>query len=175
MTTKDTSLKTNLPYVKNIEDAKLFYSKGEEFSSGTSRSRDRYVTPKTIDESRPEYAVPTYGRYQEQQHLVMDACNLAYKRNSLVRSVIDLISEWATDGIKIVASDPKQQELFDAWSARVKTATVSEQFCRWLAKSGNVVVRRRWGTSRRKRIPVSYVFYDPATSEIYSTHLSSAA
>ena len=166
MATKDTSLKTNLPYVKNIEDAKLFYSKGEEFSSGTSRSRDRYVTPKKIDESRPEYAVPTYGRYQEQQHLVMDACNLAYKRNSLVRSVVDLISEWATDGIKIVSSDPKQQELFDAWSARVKTATVSEQFCRWLAKSGNVVVRRRWGTSRRKRIPVSYVFYDPATIEL---------
>jgi hypothetical protein len=153
----------------------IFHSNAVDHSKNMSHSRridrDRYVTKQKVDEKRPEYAIPAYGRYQGDQQNIIEYCNLAYKQNALVRSVIDLMSEWATDGLKIVADNDKDQAIFDAWSNRIRLMTTAEQFCRWIGKAGNVVVRRRWGTSKRKRIPLSYVFYDPVTIELVGDFL----
>lgn len=153
----------------------IFYTNAVEHSKNVSQARridrDRYVTKQKVDEKRPEYSIPAYGRYQGDQQNIIEVCNLAYKQNALIRSVIDLMSEWAVDGLKIVADNEKDQAIFDAWSNRVRLLTISEQFCRWLGKAGNTVVRRRWGTSKRKRIPLSYVFYDPTTIELVGDFL----
>jgi hypothetical protein len=177
MEDKDTSLSTNFAaYAQDDASAKAFYARAEDnMAEGALRSRDRSLTHDKYYETRPDEKVPVYGRYQQSQHIIIDACNQAYKTNPLIRSVIDLMAEWAVDGVKVVSVDGKNQDVFDAWETRIKLHDVSEQFCRWLAKSGNVVVRRKWGTARRRKIPVGYAFYDPSSVELIGDFLGTVA
>lgn len=130
-----------------------------------SMSREIY------DKYRPEEAVPEWGDQYSQQD-IMKSCTKIYRRVGVVRNTIDAMSEWIADGIHLTYSAPAGQKFLDDWSIKVGLKDRVERFANWILRSGNVVVRRRFGRLRGKNIPVGYIFYDPSFVEIKGEYLA---
>lgn len=142
---------------------------------------------------RPNEAVP------KKQKEIISFCMEAYRRVGIVRNVIDLMADFAVQGIKIVHPNKKKQRLLRAWAERVQLKEKSERFVNILLRAGNVVVRR--GTARltsseeekmaaqatkleadtpseeslsihRRVIPMKYTFLNPASLEIIGGDLA---
>jgi len=127
------------------------------------------------DHYRPNEAIPgAGGSSQESQHQIMSACKMAYESVGVLRTVIDLMSDFGVDGIKIEHVDAIPQAFYTAWSKKIGLKERSERFLNWLFKSGNVVVRRQYASmsmpkvrgAQNLNIPIRYVFYDPATIKL---------
>lgn len=120
---------------------------------------------------RPEEVIPN-GRSQGDLQRVMVLCRQAYEKCGLVHSVIDMMSEFAAEGITIAHEDPKIEAWYNEWRQKVDLEDRAERFASWLCKAGNVVVHRRMGTmtplrgSRTYTIPIGYIFYDPSTVDV---------
>jgi len=133
---------------------------------------------------RPNEYIPT-GKDQHDLREIMRMCTSAYERVGVIRSVIDMMSEFGAEGIEIIHPDAGPNEFYKAWSKKVKLEDRAERFLNWLFKSGNLVARRKFGTIKRQelgsikqseliedltkasgRIPLEYVFYDPSTIEL---------
>ena len=131
---------------------------------------------------RPNEAVPKVVT-QEDYRKVMVLCKAAYERVGIVRSVIDMISEFAADGIEIIHEDEGPDIFWKAWQKKIKLSDRCERLANWVCKSGNVVIRRVDGkvkTTELKsitnktsaNIPIQYVFYDPSTIEIIGGYIA---
>jgi hypothetical protein len=159
-------------------------------------SRNIQVRPpyerKHYEQFRPNERIPE-GRTQEEQREIMMACIAAYERVGVIRSVIDMMSEFAAEGVDIIHEEEGPHQFYQNWKRKVNLEDRVERFLSWLFKSGNVIVRRKFGqldtTEIRKmrrgiaelkekngttaaiaiepgRIPLEYVFYNPATIEL---------
>ncbi len=73
---------------------------------------------------------------------VMSACNRAYKRVGIVRNVIDLMADFATQGIDLYHPNEKIEEFYREWFRRVRGRERSERFLNYLYRIGNVVCKR---------------------------------
>lgn len=134
---------------------------------------------------RPDERIPV-GNTQEDYRKIMKLCKSAYERIGVIRSVIDLMSEFTIKGIEIVHPDEGPNNFYKAWFTKVKLEDRSERFASWFYKSGQAVVRRKFGqlsdsqvrqmrrteaedlkdNGVKGRIPLEYVFYDPSTVEV---------
>lgn len=131
---------------------------------------------------RPNEYIPN-GSTQEELRQIMDMCTSAYERVGVIRSVIDMMSEFGAEGVEIIHPDAGPNEFYKAWSKKVHLEDRCERFLSWLFKSGNVVVRRKYGTIKKQdmssikrselieevkegRIPLEYLFYKPSTIEL---------
>lgn len=136
---------------------------------------------------RPDENIPQ-AISQENYRQIMVKCNNAYKRVGIIRSVIDLMAEFAVKGLEIVSEDDGPNKFWHAWFAKVNMDDRSERFASWLLRGGNAVVRRVFGqltinqinvmkrqnvlaadlpnNNQLGRIPVQYILYDPATIEL---------
>lgn len=136
-------------------------------------SRDVY------ESFRPNEVVPD-AVTQEDYRKIMILCKMAYERVGLIRSVIDMMSEFAAEGVEIVHPDPVMDKFWKTWSSKISLEDRTERFLNWLYKSGNTVVRRQMGKIKandlRKldfsnavsdvSIPIQYIFYNPSTIEL---------
>lgn len=126
---------------------------------------------------RPSESIPL-PTTQENYRRIMYMCNAAYQRVGLVRSVIDMMSEFAAEGVEIIHPDAAPNEFYKAWSQKIKLENRVERFLSWYYKAGNVVLSRQFAklsnevvqeirkNDRGGRIPIDYVFYDPTTIEL---------
>jgi hypothetical protein len=138
----------------------------------------------TYEYFRPNESIPD-GNTQEDDRRIMSLCKAAYQRVGVIKSVVDMMSEFAAEGIEILHPDEEPNTFYKAWSKRINIEDRAERFLNWLYKSGNVAVRRNYGTiptaDLRKlskelndipsnydggRIPLEYLFYDPSTLEL---------
>lgn len=85
---------------------------------------------------RPQEAVPKHKK-----EIIM-FCMEAYRRVGIVRNIIDLMGDFAVQGIKIVHPDKTRQRMLRKWAKMVRFREVSERFANMLFRAGNVVVRR---------------------------------
>ncbi len=85
---------------------------------------------------RPEETVPIQSRR------IIAACMNAYKRNGIVRNVIDLMGDFTCQGIRILHPNKKIQEFYRQWARKIHLEERSERFCNYFYRIGNVVVRR---------------------------------
>lgn len=166
--------------------------RGTSMSNASFYNNDPGITVRpptgrdTYDYFRPNEAVPT-AHNQEDFRTIMRMCRSAYERVGVIRSVIDMMSEFAAEGVEIIHPDAEPNEFYKAWSKKIHLEDRAERFLNWAYKSGNVVVRRTYGTisgadvrKLRKdmtnyktevktagiRLPLSYIFYDPSTIEL---------
>ncbi len=134
---------------------------------------------------RPNEAVPN-GKRQGDYRRIISMCVAAYESVGVIKSVIDLMSEFSAEGIEIIHEDESPNEFYKAWSKKINLNDRAERYASWLFKGGNVVVRRQFGnvdtSSVRKLkvqkntvnaakinpgyIPLGYKFYNPAGIEI---------
>lgn len=116
------------------------------------------------EQFRPNEVIPDC-KTQDDQRKIMAMSNNFYKRNGIVRSVIDLQSEIAVAGLSLMSNDATTAAFYQAWEKRVGLRDRAEQFARWYLRCNNVVVHRRYGKLKRGKVPVNYFFYDPSTIE----------
>lgn len=142
------------------------------------------MTREAYEYFRPNERVPI-ATTQESYRTIMVLCRMAYERVGVIRSVVDMMSEFGADGIEVIHPDEGPNNFYKAWQKRVRLTDRTERFLSWFYKSGNVVIRRKFGkipnrdmnkvqkiltnvgdTPGTGRIPLDYTFYDPATIEL---------
>ena len=86
---------------------------------------------------RPSEAVPT------KQKRIMAACMNAYDRVGIIRNVVDLMSDFACQGLTLVHPNKTIEKFYRKWFNQVNGTDRSERFLNYLYRCGNVVVKRR--------------------------------
>jgi len=142
-----------------------------------------------------EYYRPS-GRIPTEHREIIQTCMASYDRVGIIRNVIDLMADFACQGIRLEHPNKSVENFYNRWFEKVKGKERSERFLNMLYRAGNVVVKRREGhitknqASRMKRaraaddikfeevsvrknyIPLKYSFISPTTVEIIGGELA---
>ena len=147
---------------------------------------------------RPPFARKDYTKFRPGEAIpsnpvdIMTACREAYESVGIIRSVIDLMTEIAIEGLEIVCEDDDVEKFYTNWAKKVSLTERAERFANHYLVEGNVAVRRKIGsietsevrkmkkaTSRKDRkqtqpgkIPLEYVFYDPQSISLIGGDLA---
>lgn len=146
------------------------------------------------DYFRPQESVP-----KEVKQIIRRA-DLIYQKIGLVKNVIDLMSDFASQGVNIVHPNTRIERFYKNWFNKVKGKDRSERFLNYLYRTANIVINRQTakiGTKTtkdmykataadlneqqiqqenlqlgKKVIPWRYTFIDPAYVEVAAGPLS---
>lgn len=118
---------------------------------------------------------------------IIELCMTAYSKVGIVRNVIDLMSDFACQGIRIQHPVKSQEKFLNKWFRKVRGKERSERFINLLYRSANVIVYsmngtvptkivKKWKSSKgnitiqeqvgkRLQIPLQYIFLNPSCVE----------
>jgi len=132
--------------------------------------------------------------------MILQRAERIYQRVGLVKNVIDLMGDFASQGIRLVHRNKRIERFYRRWFKKINGKDRSERFLNNLYKSGNVVLDRRTakisikaadslykalGTADmtlsdipeievdKREIPWKYTFIDPICVEVSAGALSS--
>lgn len=151
------------------------------------------LTRSDYDFFRPDEAVP-----REIKQIFM-AANDVYSRVGLVKNVIDLMGDFACQGIRLVHPNKRIEKFYRNWFEKVKGEDRSERFLNNLYKAGNIVINRQTAKVsvkvadslyrsiagpdlivnseeikvEKREIPWKYTFIDPTYVDVVGGSLSS--
>ena len=152
------------------------------------------LTRSDYDYFRPDEAVP-----REIKTIIRRAEDI-YQRVGLVKNVIDLMGDFASQGIRLVHKNKRIERFYRQWFKKIRGKDRSERFLNNLYKSGNVVINRQTGKLslkvadklynsiaspdlqiqdlsevqlEKREIPWVYTFIDPFLVDIAAGALSS--
>lgn len=112
---------------------------------------------RTFDDIMPgisiksQYAQSDYDYYRQNEATpqnprdIIEVCNRGYKKEGLVRNIIDLMAEFASKGVKIVCSDRKQEKFGQEWAKYVDVPGISERFLNLLYRLAHVPISITYG------------------------------
>lgn len=138
---------------------------------------------------RPPFTRKAWERFRPNERIphkddeVMTACREAYESVGLIRSVVDLMTEIAVEGLELVSDNESIENFFHQWSAKVNLKERAERFANYFVVEGNVAVGRKFesidtptvrrmkrdsanAADNKSKIPLDYVFYDPQTLQL---------
>lgn len=143
------------------------------------------------DSFRPDEARPT-----ETKNIIIQSDELYYSEG-LIRNIIDLMGDFACQGVRLVHPNKRIEKFFRNWFSRIDGKERSERFLNYLYRTGNVVVRKQtakintkveqdvfrsvaepdmqvetWEVASRE-IPWKYTFLHPATIVVIGGSLAS--
>lgn len=151
---------------------------------------------------RPPYTRKDYERYRPADAIpvkddgIMRSCREAYDKVGIIRSVIDLMTEIAIEGMELISPVPSADNLWKNWGEKTEIVERAERFANYLCVEGNVAVRSKYASvstaevrrmQRHKpvtaekrtknpiepgQIPVEYIFYDPSALELIGGELA---
>ena len=94
---------------------------------------------------RPGEAIPTA------QKKIIKMCMQAYDRVGIVRNVIDLMGDFASQGLNLVHPNRSIERFYRKWFEQVDGLDRSERFLNYLYRCGNVTVKRRTAKISKKK------------------------
>jgi len=97
------------------------------------------------DSFRPGESIPS------KQKRIMGMCMNAYDKVGIIRNVIDLMSDFASQGLVLVHPNKTIEKFYRKWFNQVNGNDRSERFLNYLYRTGNVVVKRRTAKLDRKK------------------------
>lgn len=156
----------NLGDVFDVEyDSAKANARLRNFSDLTSTLSGRPgLTNKDYDYFRQSEAVPTKDKE------IIAFCRKAYESIGLIRNSIDLMADFACQGIRMSHKNEKIEKFIIAWFKRVKGKEVSERFCNLLLREANLVIQMRTGkisTKKREEMQRSIA----ADMDVYSENV----
>ena len=139
---------------------------------------------------RPGEAIPT------RDVDIIGACMQAYDRIGIVRNTIDMMSEFACQGIDLVHPNPRIEKFFKEWFNKINGKERTERILNMLFRAANVIIKR--GTARLSdddaavlqrgqaadtrpdiarpakpmEIPWEYTIYNPLSVDVYGAELA---
>lgn len=144
-----------------------------------------------FDDFRRGDALPTKPKE------IIKACMQAYSQVGIIRNIIDLMGDFATQGIDINHPNERIERWYKDWFRRVRGKDRSERFMNLLFRTANVIVQRHTAKlpirldkqMRRakaspdikiepgpnvstREIPWRYTFHNPLSTEVLSNELS---
>lgn len=152
------------------------------------------LTRYDYDAFRPEEAVPTKIKQ------IIRKADEIYQRVGLVKNVIDLMGDFACQGIRIVHPNKRVERFYKAWFKKINGKDRSERFINNIYRTGNVVINRQTAKINtkiidkmykstgsvdiqdpeiddielsKKEIPWRYTFIDPVYVDVMAGSLSS--
>lgn len=171
--------------------------------------RDRYADISTDISIRNEFSRGDYDAYRDSESrpskskAIMGACDKAYKKVGIVRNVIDLMSDFGCQGVRVVHENKRIQRFVQKWfTHKVDGPKVTERFLNYLYRLGTVVSQRQMCKisiaeerrlamadtilepthtpeeplkPRKRVIPCGYSFLNPLTIEIAGGELAQFA
>ena len=175
-------------YTKAIQESATasYGSRIRDFSDlTTSLSGRPGLRNSDYDYFRPDQAVP------EKPKDIIAFARAAYRRIGLIRNAIDLMGDFACQGVRLVHQNKRVEKFYNDWFNRVRGKEVSERLCNLLFREANVPIRMSTAKiNRQKRlemqksvaspdmiadlkvsdfsqneIPWQYYFIDPLTIE----------
>jgi hypothetical protein len=156
--------------------------------------------------SRPGLTKDDYYTFRPQEappneiKMILQRAERIYQRVGLVKNVIDLMGDFASQGIRLVHRNKRIERFYRRWFKKINGKDRSERFLNNLYKSGNIVIDRRTAkisikvadklykalgsadmqlndlpevTVEKREIPWKYTFIDPICVEVSAGALSS--
>lgn len=134
--TKDNRLYTkDFNKAGSIDDPFIVRAVGSSSSVHQRSGYNRYDK----DNSRLEDRIPT-----EHGDIIL-GCQSIYRRNGMVRNIVDLMADFASEGIELVHPVRAQQHFFQEWAKRVKLQDRVHDFMKNMLRDGNVIIHRKFG------------------------------
>ena len=112
------------------------YSRRSFIDIEPNRSVRTGFTRQDYDRFRQAEAVP------KRQKEAIRMCMAAYDKVGIIRNVIDLMGDFAAQGITIVHPNKRIEKFYRKWFEKVGGTERSERFLNTLYRCGNVVVKR---------------------------------
>lgn len=152
------------------------------------------LTRSDYDAFRPDEAVPTKIK------TIIRKADEIYQKVGLVKNVVDLMGDFASQGIRIVHPNKRVERFYRAWFKKISGKDRSERFLNNLYRTGNIVINRQTaklptrliekmhratastdisdpGSGEvefaKKEIPWRYTFIDPVYVDVLGGSLSS--
>ena len=97
------------------------------------------------DSFRPGESVSSH------QKRIMNMSMQAYDKVGIIRNVIDLMSDFASQGLILVHPNKTIEKFYRKWFVQVGGVDRSERFLNYLYRCGNVIVKRRTAKLNEKR------------------------
>ena len=183
-------------YTRAIQESATasYGSRTRDFSNlTTSLSSRPGLRNSDFDYFRPDQRVP------EEPKDIIAFARSAYRRIGLIRNAIDLMGDFACQGVRLVHQNKRVEKFYNDWFSRVRGKEVSERLCNLLFREANVPIRMSTAKiNRQKRlemqksvaspdmiadlkvsdfspneIPWQYYFIDPLTIEAIGGPLAS--
>ena len=110
--------------------------------------RTTYLDIEPNKSVRPSFNRSDYNAFRpgesvgHRQKQLIAQCMQAYSRVGIIRNVIDLMSDFATQGLVLVHPNKTIEKFYRKWWAEVNGNDRSERFLNYLYRTGNVIVRR---------------------------------
>lgn len=95
------------------------------------------LTKTDYDYFRPDEAVPTEIK------AIFALADQIYNRVGLVKNVIDLMGDFASQGIRLVHPNKRIERFYRNWFSKVNGEERSERFLNYLYRTGNVVINKQ--------------------------------
>jgi hypothetical protein len=111
-------------------------------------NNSRYINVEPHISVRPSFSRDDYEAFRPgdmtptRQKAIIRASMTAYDRVGLIRNVIDLMGDFACQGLTIVHTDPKIEKFYKNWFKKIGGLERSERFLNYLYRCGNVIVNR---------------------------------
>jgi len=165
-----------------------------DFSNLDSNTSGRPgLTRSDYDFFRPDESIP------QKIKLIIRKAEDIYQKVGLVKNVIDLMGDFASQGIRLVHPNKRIERFYRNWFKKVRGEERSERFLNNLYRIGNVVINRQTAkisvktanqmykatanpdmivnyeasSVERREIPWKYTFIDPACVDIVGGSLAS--
>ncbi len=174
----------------------------EEFSASVGQLKNRslgYVQSFTDIDSNvsvpPEFNRRHFEYFRPGQTLPvnkkdrMKRANEVYRDVGIIRNIIDLMADFAVQGVKLSHPQESVQKFYRKWAEKVNLRDVAERFMNTFYRLANVVIKIEYGLVRLKqeqfedladkisdkKVPISYNFLNPVNLEVMGGQLSTFA
>lgn len=162
------------------DDSPLDGYSGLMTSSASSR---RYLDIEPNISVRDEYNRQDYYGFRPSESVegqtkdIMRKCSNAYDNVGLIKQVIDLMGDFASQGIRISHTSKPIERFYRRWWEKVNGSERSERFLNILYRLGNVIVykangkitkadQKEMSKAERRVIPFRYDFLNPMSVEV---------
>tara|TARA_B100002052_G_scaffold233212_1_gene216251 strand:+ start:4166 stop:6274 length:2109 start_codon:yes stop_codon:yes gene_type:complete len=121
-----------------------------------SASRRSYIDIEPNISVRPDFLKDDYYRFRPLEEpgsnfkQSMSMCMKAYDRVGIVKNVIDLMGDFASQGIQLNHPNKRVEKFYRKWWTKVGGTERSERFLNMLYRCGNVLIYKRYGKITRK-------------------------
>lgn len=150
-------------YSDAIKEQRVYRSKGNystyrrDYSDLTTNLSGRPgLTNSDFDWFRPEDRVPVTSKE------IMGFARYAYRRIGLIRNSIDLMGDFACQGVRLAHRNKRIETFYNDWFNRIDGQHVSERLCNLLFREANVVIRMKTAkVNARKRLEMQRAVASP--------------
>lgn len=155
------SKESYISWNSDAEKSIAFSSAGQNVDSydgilSSSASRRTYLDIEPNISVRPEFTKDDYYRFRNNEDPegrvkeTMAKCMKAYDKVGIVKNVIDLMGDFASQGITLLHENKNIEKFYRRWWHQVNGHERSERFLNMLYRCGNVIIYKRYGKITKK-------------------------